>query len=164
MARASLSTLRNTFAIGGVALLLAGLVACAPAAGEQPQGGAAPSGSTSTRQGADQALEKWQLDFAQCMRDQGIDMPDPGNGSQTMTKTDGMDEAAAACQKKLGEPPVGSGADDKASLNSRLETAKCLRERGYDAEDPQEGKATRIPDGLTDEDAAACGIQFSGGN
>lgn len=164
MSRMTLSALRTAIAVGSATFLLAGLVACSPTAQDDD---AASNGSTSssTSKGTEKDLDDWRLSYAQCMRDQGIDYPDPDKaGGQTITMTDGWDEAAATCEEKLGKAPAGSGEDADTSDNPMLEIAQCLREKGYDIEDPKPGAAGRIPDNLTDEDAEACGIQLAGGN
>ncbi|RSM76027.1 hypothetical protein DMH04_36575 [Kibdelosporangium aridum] len=81
-------------------------------------------------------------DYAKCMREHGIDMPDPGpDGSMAATRVDEgnmekMNKAGEACNKLLpngGKPkPLSPEELDKARKN-----AKCMREHGFDWPDPQ---------------------------
>ncbi|MCE7009020.1 hypothetical protein LWC34_40335 [Kibdelosporangium philippinense] len=80
-------------------------------------------------------------DFAKCMREHGIDMPDPGpDGSMSATRmTEGDAEkwskAGEACNKLLpngGKPkPLSPEELDKARAK-----AKCMREHGFNWPDP----------------------------
>ncbi len=88
------------------------------------------------------------IKFAQCMRDNGIDMPDPqtsgdGNGITIQGGEDGapldeekMKTAHEACKKFLpngGEfKPPSPEEQDKAR-----QSAKCMRDKGYNWPDPK---------------------------
>lgn len=76
-------------------------------AAPEPEGSSRSSEASSP----DQAFQDWQLKFAECMRAEGVDMPDPsGSGSQQLELPDDMgafETAAAVCQEKLGDPPLG---------------------------------------------------------
>jgi len=89
------------------------------------------------------------LKFAKCMRDHGIDMPDPqrvGNGGIKQTMKGGptvsnakMQAAQKDCQKYM---KVGGGrtlsAGERAKVQSAmLDYAKCMREHGVDMPDPK---------------------------
>ncbi|HVF15118.1 MAG TPA: hypothetical protein VM942_10995 [Acidimicrobiales bacterium] len=103
--------------------------------------------------------EQAGLDFARCMREHGVDMPDPESGEGGFIKVgpiaaagDSVDgapmtagkelpeefaEAHEACHHLLddliqdGGPPMDAEAQDKA-----LEFARCMREHGVDMPDP----------------------------
>ncbi len=104
--------------------------------------------------------EKAGLEFAKCMREHGVDMPDPRTGgpgeggfimvgpSDSATATEGEPVAGAgvpeefraadeACRHLLddliqdGGPPMDAEAQDRA-----LKFAKCMREHGVDMPDP----------------------------
>jgi hypothetical protein len=98
--------------------------------------------------------EAAMLAFAQCMRDNGIDMPDPevsGDGGMTFgfqarpgTGTDDMDKleaAQAACEKFLpkGGPDGRPMEIDPEMEQAMLDFARCMRENGIDFPDPQFG-------------------------
>jgi hypothetical protein len=89
------------------------------------------------------------LKYAQCMRDHGIDMPDPqrvGNGGIKQTMKAGanvsnakMQAAQKDCQKYMS---VGGGrtlsAGERAKVqNAMLDYAKCMRAHGVDMPDPK---------------------------
>jgi hypothetical protein len=90
----------------------------------------------------------WDLAFASCMRDGGLDFPDPVDGeSPARPILDGVDQAKQAeigdgCEKqvgsKLGARPAvalpGLDADDATKKD--LEVNECLRKKGYDVSDP----------------------------
>ena len=96
------------------------------------------------------------LQFAQCMREHGIDMPDPvvGDDGGVMVQVGGpdqepgevpdreeLDAANKDCQKFLEragagfEPP--SEEDQKKMQEHALEFSKCMRDHGIDMPDPQ---------------------------
>ena len=99
------------------------------------------------------------LKFAQCMREHGIDMPDPtvGVAGEVSVQIGGppggpndpgdapdpkeLDEANKACQhfmeeaSKSFDPP--SAEDQKKMQDSALAFAKCMRDHGIDMPDPQ---------------------------
>ena len=93
------------------------------------------------------------LDFAQCMRDHGVDMPDPeftadggvsigvNGGPGEGPDGDKFQEADDACrpimEEAMPEPPE-LDPEEQAELQDRLvESAECMREKGYDMPDPE---------------------------
>ncbi|GAB7046514.1 lipoprotein [Catenuloplanes indicus] len=111
-------------------------------------------------------LEQYQLDMAACMREQGVDMPDPQGNAGVALDVSGLDMAAVqaaaqACQQRLGPPPAADGGPGKTGeerLADQLKIAQCLREHGVDAEDPVPGGAMELPADLPEAAAQACGI------
>src|SRR5262249_25014093 len=108
----------------------------------------ASSNSKQGRQGLDAASKKAMLDFAQCMRDHGVNMPDPqfseGGAKVTMREDKGSDpdkqrEAEQACKKFQDKvkPPSMSEADQKKMREAALKNAQCMRDHGIDFPDPQ---------------------------
>jgi len=115
------------------------------------------------------------LEFAQCMRDHGIDMPDPeissdggvmirGGGPGDAPEGGPGDEeweaANEACQPIMDEamPEVEIDPEEQAEMQDQMvEVAQCMRERGYDMPDPQVDGNGRItvemgaPDGGGDQ-------------
>lgn len=89
------------------------------------------------------------LDYARCMRENGIDMPDPqfeggrvtmraGGPGQKMNPDD-MRKAEKACAKYQDaiEPPEMSDEDKAEMKEAALANAKCMRENGVpDFPDP----------------------------
>ena len=103
------------------------------------------SGSADGKQ--DKAFEG-ALQFAKCMREHGIDTPDPqrvGNGGIKMTMKGGatnraaMESAQKACQKymKVGGGKAPSAAEQAKAKDAMLAYAKCMRGRGVDMPDPK---------------------------
>jgi hypothetical protein len=109
------------------------------------------AGSTGdTEADAQQAM----LDFAACMRENGIDMPDPqfssdagGGGVFTAGKEgapadkDKLDAAQKACQSfldkvKSNAPPMDP-AKQEEEKQKLLAFAQCMRDHGIDFPDPQ---------------------------
>ncbi|MFD2470890.1 hypothetical protein [Amycolatopsis silviterrae] len=107
--------------------------------------------------------------FAKCMREHGIDTPDPGeNEAPTISFTDDPKNQAAldACKKLL----PGGGVPKKLTpeeLDKARKDAKCMREHGIDMPDPSaDGGARAMPmegDGTKMEEAMkACGMGMAG--
>ena len=112
-----------------------------PSASGSP--GASPAASAMTPQDA-------ALAFARCMRENGIDMPDP----KVTTATDGgvsidqqggtpvskdkMEAATKVCQHFMAAAAAGgpSGHISAEDLDKLLQFAKCMREHGIDMPDP----------------------------
>ncbi|GAA0560469.1 hypothetical protein [Actinomadura livida] len=136
-------------ALGLVPVLALGLPACGDGRGSAAAAGAA----------GDQ--EKMR-EFAQCMRDNGVDMPDPSDdGRVTIRKSGGPgrgggpggDDEIAAAQEKCrhlmpngGKPPKMKP-EDVAKLRAY---AKCMREHGiadFPDPNPDGGMLTRAEPG-----------------
>ncbi len=96
------------------------------------------------------------LAFARCMRENGIDMPDPGSGTQGTIRIGGEDgvdpeqfEAAnEACREHLAgvAPQEGPQLSDE-QRDAMLAFARCMREQGIDMPDPDENGAIVVPMG-----------------
>lgn len=118
--------MRGVMAAVACAVLLG---ACAPEQAER----AAPSGTTAADQG---------VLFAQCMREHGVDVPDPGPDAGTLGGVAGVDRndpavepAMAACKEHL---PGGGDLStlDPSQTDKLREFAGCMREHGVDMPDP----------------------------
>jgi hypothetical protein len=128
-------------------LLAVLLAACsASAAGpsvaslDDPAGGASPSPSASVDP------EQARLDFTRCMREHGIDMPDPGPGARGgATRLRGDDpeklqKAMEACREHFQGVMGERGPElSQEQLDAMLEFAQCMREHGIDMPDPGNG-------------------------
>ena len=114
-------------------------------------GGAATAGDTR------EDLREAALEYAQCMRKHGVDMPDPqfkgggmamqigGPNSKRIPKAT-MDAAQQACQKIMEKvkPPTMSPEQQAKARKRALAMAQCMREQGFDFPDPQFGSGGRI--------------------
>jgi hypothetical protein len=91
--------------------------------------------------------EDAMLDFAQCMRDNGVDMPDPqsgGGGVRIGIGQNGIDPgseefqaAQEACQQFLDDAGFGQRRElSQEQLDQQVEFAQCMRDNGIDMPDP----------------------------
>jgi hypothetical protein len=94
----------------------------------------------------DEQLREAQVKFAECMREQGIDMPDPKPGGQQVFKVGGdsgidpqeFEEASEECEKYRSEIRPNLSDEEREEFKERaLEFARCMREQGIDMPDPQ---------------------------
>ncbi|NUU21975.1 MAG: hypothetical protein HOV68_10755 [Streptomycetaceae bacterium] len=114
--------------------------------------------------------------YAGCMREHGVDMPDPAAdgsmmaaqavpapGSADETK---MNDATAACRKWLPNGGEVSEKDKAEQREKQLKMAQCLREHGMDVPDPgpDGGLTIALGDDQAKADAAmkACGGEGGG--
>lgn len=85
---------------------------------------------------ADKALK-----VRKCLRDNGIDAPDPepGQDPRGMTLGGGSDpEAVKKAFEKCGLDAPGSGSGPSQETKDKaLKTAKCMRGKGFDMPDPE---------------------------
>lgn len=136
--------MRKTHTLTLAAVLLIGSLLGACGSTDDTQG----SGDTST---AADSFEDYQLAFAKCMREHGIDLPDPSGDGMKVPAVKDMDaftEASTACQKKLGPPPAAkdrSPESDEKLLAKQVKIAECFREHGIDVPDPKSGETLTIP-------------------
>jgi hypothetical protein len=120
----------------GAALLAAGTLALG-ACGEEEAGGASGNG------GDEQDARDAALAYAQCMREHGVDMPDPtfeGNGimqrgPDESTPESTVREADDACKEEReamepSEPP--SEEEQQEMKQAALAHARCMREHGIE--------------------------------
>lgn len=100
------------------------------------------------------------LKYAQCMRDNGVDMPDPTfgeDGSIRMgTMALGKDDdptvftaATEACKEFRSSSRFDP--DDPKLKEERLEFAQCMREHGVDVSDPDAQGRTSIDESSVDD-------------
>ncbi|MCF2531646.1 hypothetical protein [Yinghuangia soli] len=109
-------------------------------------GGASSDAKGGTGGGAAAGEKGDMVKYAQCMRENGVDMPDPSAdgmmqampageaGSAEMAK---VEKASEACRKWL---PNGGEVTEKQKAEDRekqLKMAKCLREHGLNVNDPE---------------------------
>lgn len=132
---------RKTLIVLGAALLVA-LTGCSSGPGE----GIASAGGTPSATRKPASDEEKAQEFAKCMRDNGVDLPDPepdGNGGFDYGMADaGVDvsdpnfrKAVRACRDKL--PGGGKDYLDDPEVQAQLrEFAQCMRDNGVDVPDP----------------------------
>ncbi|MGN9787200.1 hypothetical protein ACTMTF_37660 [Nonomuraea sp. ZG12] len=142
--------------LGVTALLALALAGCgsggeggadvASADGARPTtgGSAAPSLSREDR----------GLKWAQCMRENGVDVPDPKPGQGVrMTMGPGsegaMDKAREAC--KEWQPSGGDGAGNPQNGERMRTLAKCMRDNGVEEFPDPEGNTMRMTKKVADD-------------
>ncbi|MES0832294.1 hypothetical protein [Nocardiopsis tropica] len=133
--------------------------------------GGGGAGTADAEAGGEPSMEEAMLDFAACMRDNGVDVPDPEGGNMPAMPVSGPDDdemtaALEECEELL---PVDENAPtEQEAFEDSLELAECLREQGLDVPDPEPGVGMTLPEVRGDENmeaVAACtggSIQLDG--
>lgn len=136
-----------------LAMALAGCGGTDDSGGVATAGGPAPTAAATS--GEKLTAQERGLKFAQCMRDQGIDVPDPGGdtGDGVTFRFDEdqdpkkVDAAMKACKRYLpdgGEPPKL----DAEQIEKMRRLSECMRQNGVpDFPDPDENGLIRVEPG-----------------
>lgn len=150
----TLRPLRLAVLAAAVILLLAGCGGSDSSDGIASLEGGEGETTTTAATGTTVDREQAMLDFAQCMRDNGIDMADPTtdeNGNLQMMRPSGggeggafepadreaMQAAREACSQYLEGIAQGFDRPDMTEMQDlMLEYAACMRENGVDMPDP----------------------------
>jgi hypothetical protein len=112
------------------------------------------------------------LDYAQCLRDHGVNVEDPAPGEGIQLKLEGgrhqADAALEACKDLAPPPPPGGDVDEGEERQDMLDYAQCMRDNGVEHfADPKPGEGIDIgPSVVEDPDyetaKQACGEIFGG--
>jgi hypothetical protein len=105
-------------------------------------------GSDSSGEDAEASAEDAGLEFAQCMREHGVDIPDPKPGSGgggfsiefegDPRQDENFQEAQEACGDILEQAIPEGERPDPAEIRDQLhQMTECLRDKGYDVPEPQ---------------------------
>lgn len=147
----------------GLALPLAlGLSACGSddgGSGVASAGGAGAEASASASPSQSLSAEDAQLEFARCMRENGVDVPDPGSGDQkAMRLGKGTDRtklqgALEKCQQWLQAGGKMPDLKDPKVRDQFVKLAQCMREHGVDIPDPGPDGQFKLPTGDIDPGA-----------
>jgi hypothetical protein len=141
------------------------LVAVAATASLVACGGGEDPSKPASAQTQEAKNRKAMLDFARCMRSNGVDMPDPqfdgGRVTQRMKggNPEQMRTAEQACEKYRAQmkAPEMSASDKEEMKKAALANARCMREQGIDFPDPtfdsNGGARIKIGKGLNPESA-----------
>lgn len=124
---------------GAVLVLVLGAAACGGSSGAGSSGGKDGTGA-----GRRADPRQAGLDFARCMRERGVDMPDPDAVSGALLGPApgsplpaAFDAAEKACRHFLQALVGGAGAGvDPEEQDRGLKFARCMRGRGVDMPDP----------------------------
>ena len=171
--------------------------ACGGSSGGGGEGVASAGGAGGEKKAFDSSSQKdprqAALDFARCMREHGVDMPDPQEGEGGMVMIGpgpgggepgsaqrppaGFEEAHQACAHFLKDMVQdGDAKPDPKEQDRALKFAKCMRDNGVNMPDPDfsgsgGGFSIRIgEDGIDPNSAAfkeaqkACGSLFGPGS
>ncbi|MER7503391.1 hypothetical protein [Nonomuraea pusilla] len=122
---------------------------------------AAPRPSASASAGADDAM----LKLTQCLRQNGIDVPDPGSPEERTWKYEGdqatLEKAVKACEEYASQIP--NPLDDPKMRDQLVQVARCMREQGFDVPDPpQENPNLDINDPKFQAAGEKCARQLQG--
>jgi hypothetical protein len=125
--------------------------------GQSTNGSQGSNGSGGTSAGD---REQAALAYARCMREHGVDFPDPVNGRFEFKNQRGdqrkLEEAQKACQDILQAAAPQLSEEQEAEMReAAVEFAKCMREHGVDMPDPKfpegGGVLMRMPRGSEDD-------------
>jgi len=136
------------------ALLLA-LAGCMP--GGTDTGDGPDDGQPTTSAELDAARDAYDLELAQCFRDKGFDVKDPLPGTGITENSPELQAAYPACAEEIGDPPSSAGvtaSPEELALN--LARATCLRELGYEIQEPTADDPGFIPAEVTEEHFEKC--------
>ena len=129
--------MRTVMAAAAIASLAA-LTACGPAGSDRVASvtGTTTSARPSTSPQAD------GLKYARCMRENGVDMPDPEPGGGAVVirgkiNKNNLDRASRACDEYSPTGPVKKTVTDPEFQGAFLGFARCMRENGVDVPDPE---------------------------
>ena len=123
-------------------------------------GGSGGDGANASNASRSAKAEDALLKFAQCMRRQGVDVGDPGEGGFVRIGPDGeagkgaqpqnpakFRRAQQACDKYLreaGPPPELSEEQQEEFERKAIAFARCMREQGIDLPDPETSSDGRV--------------------
>lgn len=137
------ATRSSAFGAATAVVALLALSACGSSGdeGDDSTGGGSDPASVSETDSSDADSEA--LAFAQCMRENGVDMPDPGpgqggfytafHGIEDDYDQAAIDQAIAACQDLF--PTFAGEAEHGTDDETVLALAECLRDQGLDVSD-----------------------------
>ena len=143
---------RHLRLLAAIVVLPLAFAACSAGGGSGAGNGVASLSSpgaaaASASPGASTNPEDAMLEFAQCMRDNGVDMPDPQSGGRGLTivggangidpGSDTFQKAQEACQRYLDSAGFGGQRQlTQEQLDQQVEFAQCMRDNGIDMPDP----------------------------
>ena len=125
---------------------------------------ARPPGGGTAASGISAEFEDAMVDFAKCMRENGVDFPDPTSGGGLMIGPDSdidpqtreFKAAEAECKPILDEAeesmPKPSEEELASMRDQMLAFAECMREEGIDFPDPEFGEGGSIEGRVGDRD------------
>lgn len=161
MNRSSTMTMTAAAVVTGLALLVTACTGTGTSSGggkpdsaQQNAGASGNGGGNGNGNGGGKDADK-ALQVRKCLREHGIDAPDPqpGQDPRGMTLGTGSEdpEAVKKAFEACGMQAPGTGEMPQADKDKALKWAKCMRDNGVDVPDPEfKGNAmgaTKIPEG-----------------
>lgn len=142
--------------IRAVALLLVCGALALPLAACGSSGG---GGGDGTAAAADDAQDTSRLELQQCLRENGVDVSEPGGegGPPSDVDMEAMREALEGPCADLARGAFGSiSEEDRAEFeDARVRMTACLREQGVDLPEPEAGRPALMRIDPDDEDLQA---------
>jgi hypothetical protein len=123
------------------------------ASASEDSSGSDDSGGDSSSGGSASDSEEELIDWVECMRDEGVDVPDPqvdadgnltlgpglgggGGGGGGQVDPQALQDATEVCGEVPQSAFGGEQPDQTEIEDTLLEFAQCMRENGYDMPDP----------------------------
>jgi len=133
------------------------LVACGDDGGSDSgvaSGGGTPAPSASAAGNAPIGGQDAQLKFAQCMRENGVNVPDPQPGQPARITDTSAGEAKLQAATTKCQPLLQAGGgqinpNDPAVQDALVKFTECMRKQGVDMPDPEPGGKMQIPTGVS---------------
>jgi hypothetical protein len=124
-------------ACGGSGDSKGGVASLTPTTGQSSDEGSGGNGGVSQKE-----REEAQLKYARCMREHGVNLPDPVNGRFELRARVGqqgkVNKAQEACRHFLADAAPEISAERQAEIReAALKFAKCMRKHGVDMPDPR---------------------------
>jgi hypothetical protein len=141
-------------------VLLLALAACTSgteATGSPSSAGGTTAGQPATDAEMSAARDDYDRRLAECFRGQGLDVQDPQPGQGITEDTPEIRDAYPGCVAEIGDPPSSEGRTFAPEDVARaLEQARCLRELGYEIQEPTADDIGFVPAEVSDEDFETC--------
>jgi hypothetical protein len=121
-------------------------------------GGSAPTPSASASAGGNAPIngQDAQLKFAQCMRENGVNMPDPAPGQPARIPDTGVSQSKLEAATKTCQPLLQAAGgqidpNDPAVQDAMVKFTKCMREHGVNIPDPGPNGQMQVPTGVSQD-------------
>ena len=119
-------------------------------------GGGSPAASASAEGNAPISGQDAQLQFAQCMRQHGVNVPDPQPGQPARVTDTKASQATLEAATKVCQPLLQAGGgqinpNDPAVQDALVKFTKCMREQGVNMPDPGANGQMQIPTGVSQD-------------
>lgn len=123
---------------------------------DETSGPEASDPETSDDPASDLSPDDQQLAFAQCLRDQGVDVADPSPGQVGLPGLDRSDSETQAaietCREEVGDVTFGQVGENMAEPDALLDFVDCMREQGIDMPDPGPDGQLSLPENVDPDD------------